>query len=307
MQKEVSIMTFRKFFYYTVAVILAVSLAGIVFLSRNAEAEEPDTDGLIRVIVRGDDMGSCHAANAGCIKSYREGIMQTVEVMVPCPWFEEAAKMLRENPGLDVGVHLTLTSEWANYKWRPLTCAPSLVNEDGYFYPQTKQWDGQPAGRGFLDAGPNLEEVEKELRAQIELAIKKIPQVSHLSAHMKTAISTPELMELAIRLAKEYKLYIDLREYGVKLIYGIGKGTDAPSEREAALIEILENLEPGLWLLLEHPGLDTPEMRAIGHSGYEHVANDRGGVTTAFTSKKVKELIESKGIKLISYRDLKKD
>lgn len=299
-------MKLRKFFYYSLAGILGVSLGGIAFICNYVEATDQSTEGDIRLIVRGDDMGCCHAANVACIKSYREGIMQTVEVMVPCPWFEEAAKMLRENPGLDVGIHLTLTSEWENYKWRPLTHAPSLVNADGYFYPQTKQW-GDEVGTGFLEAKPNLEQVEKELRAQIELARKKIPQVSHLSAHMKTAISTPELMELTIRLAKEYNLYIDLREYGAKLIYGIGKGTDAPEQREAALVEIVENLKPGLWLLLEHPGMDTPEMRAMGHAGYEHVANDRDGVTKAFTSKKVKETIERTGIKLLSYRELKKD
>ena len=298
-------MKLRKVFYYSLAGIMAAGLAGIVFLSSYVEADE-GTDDRIRLIVRGDDMGSCHAINVACIKSYRDGIMRTVEVMVPCPWFEEAAKMLRENPGLDVGVHLTLTSEWDNYKWRPLTCAPTLVDEDGYFYPQTKQWGDRSAGTGFLDAKPDLEEVEKELRAQIELAKKKIPQLSHLSAHMKTAISTPELIELTIRLAKEYDLYINFLEYGAKLIYGIGKGTDTPEQREAALIEILENLKPGLWLLIEHPGVDTPEMMAIGHPGYEHVAKDRDGVTKAFASEKVKEVIKNKAIELISYRDLKK-
>jgi len=124
---------------------------------------------------------------------------------------------------------------------------------------------------------------------------------------MKAAIGTSELMELTIKLAKEYDLYINFLEHGAKLIYGIGKGTDSSEQREAALIEILKNLKPGLWLLIEHPGMDTPELRAIGHLGYEHVANDRDGVTKAFTSKKVKEIIERKGIELISYRDLKKD
>ena len=70
----------------------------------------------IRLIMRGDDIGSSHAANLGCIKSYQEGIMKSVEVMVPCAWFPEAVQMLQENPGLDVGVHLTLTSEWENVK-----------------------------------------------------------------------------------------------------------------------------------------------------------------------------------------------
>ena len=57
-------------------------------------------------------MGSCHAANEACIESYRNGIMRSAEVIVPGPWFLEAAKMLNENPGLDAGVHLTLTAEW---------------------------------------------------------------------------------------------------------------------------------------------------------------------------------------------------
>ena len=299
-------MKWHRVSVYLLGGLFLVSLLTAAFVSGDSEAKGERPDGKIRLIVRGDDMGYCHAANVACIKSYREGIVQTVEVMVPCPWFEEAVKMLRENPGLDVGVHLTLTSEWDNYKWRPLTCAPSLVNEDGYFYPQTKQYDHWPAGTGFLDAKPNLEEVEKELRAQIELAKKKIPQLSHLSAHMKAAIGTPELMELTIKLAKEYDLYINFFEHGAKLIYGIGKGTDSPEQREAALIEILENLKPGLWLLIEHPGMDTPELRAIGHPGYEHVANDRDGVTKAFTSEKVKEVIKKRGIELISYRDLKR-
>jgi len=290
---------------YLLGGLFLVSLLTAAFVSGDSEAKGERPDGKIRLIVRGDDMGCSHAVNVGCIKSYREGIVRTVEVMVACPWFEEAVTMLRENPGLDVGVHLTLTSEWDNYKWRPLTCAPSLVNEDGYFYPQTKQYDHWPAGTGFLDAKPNLEEVEKELRAQIELAKKKIPQLSHLSAHMKAAIGTPELMELTIKLAKEYDLYINFFEHGAKLIYGIGKGTDSPEQREAALIEILENLKPGLWLLIEHPGMDTPELRAIGHPGYEHVAKDRDGVTKAFTSEKVKEVIKKRAIELISYRDLK--
>ena len=290
---------------YLLGGLFLVSLLTAVYVSSDSEAKGERPDGKIRLIVRGDDMGCCHAANVACIKSYREGIVRTVEVMVPCPWFEEAVKMLRENPGLDVGVHLTLTSEWDNYKWGPLTCAPSLVNEDGYFYPQTKQWGDWPAGTGFLDAKPDLQEVENELRAQIELAIKKIPQLSHLSAHMKAAISTPELMELTIGLAKEYDLYINFLEHGAKLIYGIGKGTDAPEQREAALIEIVEDLKPGLWLLIEHPGMDTPEARAIGHLGYGHVAKDRDGVTKAFTSEKVKKVIKKREIELISYRDLK--
>ena len=93
----------------------------------------------IRLIVRGDDIGSSHAANEACIRCYRDGIVRSVEVMVCAPWFNEAAKLLRDNPRLDVGVHLTLTSEWENCKWGPLTEAPSLVDAQGHFYPMTRQ------------------------------------------------------------------------------------------------------------------------------------------------------------------------
>ncbi|MCK4748086.1 MAG: ChbG/HpnK family deacetylase, partial [Bacteroidales bacterium] len=89
----------------------------------------------IRLLVRGDDIGSTHAANLGCIESYQQGIMRSVEIMVPCPWFPEAVSMLNKNPGLDVGIHITLTSEWENIKWGPLTHAPSISDEDGYFFP----------------------------------------------------------------------------------------------------------------------------------------------------------------------------
>ena len=235
--------------------------------------------------------------------------MRTVEVMVPCPWFEEAVTMLNENPGLDVGIHLTLTSEWDNFKWRPLTYAPSLVNENGYFYPQTREWNRWPAGMGFYDANPKLEEVEKELRAQIELAMKKIKNVTHLSAHMGTATCRPDLKKLVQQLAKEYGLHSGsegLTKQGVKSIGNWGSSEDTPEKRETALIKALDKLTPGTWILVEHPGLNTPEMRAIGHRGYENVAYNRDTVTKVFTSPKIKEAISKKNIKLISYAHLRK-
>jgi predicted glycoside hydrolase/deacetylase ChbG (UPF0249 family) len=299
----------RKFTPVTLFLISATVVFSLAGISRTTANEKKGSKGEIRLIIRGDDIGSCHAANVACIQSYKQGIMRTVEVMVPCPWFEEAVTMLNENPGLDVGVHLTLTSEWDSLKWRPLTYAPSLVNKDGYFYPQTREWNRWPAGTGFYDANPKLEEVEKELRAQIELAMKKIKNVTHLSAHMGTATCRPDLKKLVQQLAKEYGLrsgWEGLREQGVKSVGNWGSSKDTPKERETALIEALDKLGPGTWILVEHPGLDTPEMRAIGHRGYENVAYNRDTVTKVFTSPKIKEAIRKKNIKLISYADLGK-
>ncbi|MCU7548687.1 ChbG/HpnK family deacetylase [Chitinophagaceae bacterium LB-8] len=85
-----------------------------------------------RLIIRGDDMGYTHSGNEALIKCYKEGIETSIEVIVPSPWFPEAVKFLRQNPGVDVGVHLALTSEWENIKWRPLTNCPSLTVSNGY-------------------------------------------------------------------------------------------------------------------------------------------------------------------------------
>jgi len=255
----------------------------------------------IYLIVRADDIGSSHTANLACIETYRNGIARSVEIMVPCAWFPEAVALLRENPGYDVGVHLTLTSEWSRVKWRPLTWAPSLVDENGYFYPKQRNWADPEAQDAFYNAGPDMKEVETELRAQIELALKHIPQVTHLSSHMGATRLDDKLIALHERLAREYKLDLRLDEMGLKSARWNSGSQDDAATRERKLIDLLKGLSNGLYLIVEHPGLDTPEMRGHGHSGYEHVASHRDGVTRAFTSEKVKAVIQERNIRLISY------
>lgn len=283
---------------------LCWALAAIVAAAGATAALSPagQAGGAIKLVVRADDIGSCHTANLACIRCFRQGIARSVEVQTVCPWFNEAARMLRENPGFDVGVHLTLTSEWENYKWGPLTEAPSLVDEQGHFYPMTSQRADFPPRTGFLECGWKIDEVEKELRAQIELAKKEIPQVSHLSSHMGTPTSTPQLRDLVARLAEEYKLPIETP--GAKYLPWAADIKASAQEREAALIKALEEIGPGTWIVVEHPGADTEEMRGIGHKGYWEVASHRDGVTKSFCSPKVKEVIQRRGIQLVSYHDM---
>jgi len=217
--------------------------------------------------------------------------MRTVEVMVPCPWYPEAVKLLNENPGLEVGVHLVLTSEWENFKCRPLTNAPSLVDENGYFYPMVWPNKNFPDGTAFVNVKWKKEEVEKELRAQIDLALKNIPRINHLSPHMAVMKSSPELEKVFEKVAKEYNLKYEY-SLGITRIKGLRDHNKTPVEKETALLKILEQLQPGSWMLLRHPALDTPEMRAISHKGYENVAADRIGDTFIFTSDKVKKIIK---------------
>jgi hypothetical protein len=264
---------------------------------------ERRSDDVIELLVRGDDMGVGRSINEACIRAYRDGIVRSVEVIVPGAWFLDAAAMLKEEPGLDVGVHLCLTSEWERCKWGPLTKAPSLADANGYFRPMTRQRRDFPPDTGFVEAGPKLEEVEAELRAQIEMARRHIENVTHVSAHMGTAVSTPEMRSLVERLCEEYGLLY--RDESLRPVRGFGGSQKSAEEKERDLVKVLEDLQPGRWLLVEHPAYDTPEIRAMGHRGYENVAADRAGVTRAFTSPKVKELIKRRGIRLISYGELR--
>jgi len=259
--------------------------------------------GDILLLVRADDIGSSHAANVACIESFRKGIARSVEIMVPCPWFPEAARMLVDNPGLDVGVHLTLTSEWENMKWRPLTCAPSLVDPDGYFFPMIWENKEFPPKSSLKEAAWDLSEAERELRAQIELARKYIPRISHVSGHMAFERMHPALDSLVRDLEKEYGLETAFPE-GMKGFRGFGQGKTV-KEKVRNFLNELEALKPGVYMLVDHPGEDGPEMRAIGHKGYYGVAAERGDVTRLFTDEKVMKTIRKKGIRLISYRDLK--
>lgn len=259
----------------------------------------------IRLIVRGDDMGFSHSGNLALIKSYREGIETAIEVIVPSPWFPEAVQMLRENPKVDVGIHLVLTSEWENVKWRPLTNAKSLTDSNGYFFPMIWPNKNYP-GRALLQNKWNIDEIEKEWRAQIEMAKKNIPRLSHISGHMGCTDMNEQTKVLAKKLAKEYNIDIEPAEYGVKYP-PIDQGTKTSAEKKAAFIKMLEYLKPGnTYMFVEHPGLDDAELQAIHHIGYENVASDRQGVTDTWTDPQVKEIIRKRGIQLIGYNDLKK-
>lgn len=258
-----------------------------------------------RLIVRADDMGYAHAGNEAILRCVRDGIATSVEVLVPSPWFPEAVQMLNAHTNVDVGLHITLTSEWDNVKWRPVAAVPSLQDTNGYLFPMVFPNKNYP-GRSLAENKWKLEEIEREFRAQIELGRRNLPQVTHLSFHMGCSMLSPEVRSLAKRLAKEYGIDIDPAELGVR---GVGyDGTSATSaEKRAAFERTLRRLEPGkTYLFVDHPGLDGAELQAIHHIGYEHVARDRQGVTDVWTDPGIRALIGSLGIRLISYADLRR-
>ena len=276
-------------------------LAFLVWFGQVSAQNDP-----ARLIVRADDMGYTHSGNQALMQSYKEGIVTSIEVIVPAPWFPEAVKMLNENPGVDVGIHLALTSEWENIKWRPLSDCPSLKDSDGYFYPMVHPHKAYP-GQSIMENKWEIADVEKEFRAQIEMGLKHIPRISHLSSHMGCSGISDEVRELTKRLAEEYRLEVDPGPEGLETMVGFGQDAVTLNEKVAYFISMLEGLEPGkTYVFVEHPGLDTEELRAVYHIGYEDVATDRQDVTDVFTHEKVKAFIKEKGIQLISYNDLRK-
>jgi predicted glycoside hydrolase/deacetylase ChbG (UPF0249 family) len=261
-------------------------------------------DDSVYLVIRGDDMGSSHAANMACIDAYQHGVMQTVELMPVTPWFPEAVKLLAQNPGLDVGIHLALTSEWTNMKWRPLTDVPSLVDPDGYFYPMVWQQGHFPPNTSIQKADWKIDEIEQELRAQIELALKHVPHISHMGGHMGFSGLDPSIAKLMDQLAKEYNIDVDLSKKEVQYLRAWTRET--PHEnRIDVFCEALATLEPGYYIFVDHPSYDVSEMQGISHPGYENVAIDREWVTRVFKSEQVNQSIIKNNIKLISYKDLK--
>ena len=217
------------------------------------------------LIVNCDDLGSSHAANVGVYEALREGTATSATLMVPCAWAREAAARHR---GEDVGVHLTLNSEWDRYRWGPITHAPSLVDGDGGF-PRTVEEVWEHA---------DMDEVRRELRTQVERAILWGFDVTHLDSHMGTLQLRPEFFDVYLELAVEFDVPLRLAggraervtgfpfrrlaaEAGVvfpdHFLHVAGRGTRPVLERALA------ELRPGVTEVYAHPAVDTPELRAL--------------------------------------------
>jgi predicted glycoside hydrolase/deacetylase ChbG (UPF0249 family) len=255
------------------------------------------------LIINCDDLGSCHAANVGVYEALRTGVATSATLMVPCPWAREAAARYR---GEDVGVHLTLNSEWDLYRWGPITRAPSLHDGDGGF-PRTitDVWDHA-----------DLDEVRKELSAQIERAILWGFDVSHLDSHMGTLQLRPEFFDVYLDLAVEFAL--PLRLSGASSEKSVGfpfrrlaaeEGVVSPdhllmyagASQRRAIERALADLRPGVTEVLVHPAVDTPELRAFCPDWAGRV-DDHDLVTRDSTFR---AMLDRAGVQLIGYEPLR--
>lgn len=255
----------------------------------------------IKLIIRGDDMGMTQGSLVAFEKAMNEGVLTCASIQVPAPWFEGAAELCRKNPGWCTGVHLTLIGEWRGYPWRPVLPwdkVSSLVDEDGYFYRYPKELHAHK---------PKLEEIDAELRAQIDLAIKKGIAVQYLDVHYWSTRGYPGADEVVKKIASDYNLPISesLGEKEIS-IYSV----PAESKKDSA-IKMLDEIGPGLYLWVCHPGIDSPEQHALIHTSPEDIMIDGGNVglhrtmvTNTLTSVELKSIILKRDIKLTDYREL---
>lgn len=281
---------------------LAVAMLGVAFMA--GVGGQGAADRRVRLIVQGDDMGVAHGINVATIEAHTRGVLRSANVIVTGQWVPEAARLLNAHPEIDAGVHLALTSEWTDVKWRPLTDAPSLVDASGYFFPTVFPRPGMPPRSSLEDATPAPGEVERELRAQIVLAKRLIPHLTYTWEHMGFGGVAPEVRAIVQRLTREYGLVTPGPDTGVTFMRGVWTRADNGPARARKLADALRNLGPGIHLMVEHAASDSPEMRAFGHPGYEDVATDRQAVLDAWTSREVAAAVTERGIEVTTLRQV---
>ena len=276
------------------AVVAAMAIACAVSLPPVAVAVEAPR----QLAVRCDDVGMCHSVNLAVRKLIASGIPFSASVMFACPWYLEAVEILAQHPEISVGVHLTLNSEWEHYKWGPVrgrSLVPSLVDANGHFLPSEE---------AFAARAPNLQEVEAELRAQIERALASGLRIDYLDAHMQTAYSTRELRALVEKLARDYGL-------GISTYFGERSASlwdVAPERKLATLLRFVRESGPGLTLLVAHLGLDNEEMTALVDTNYLQdpfrVGRHRQAELDALTSPAFRAAVAAAGLEFLTYRQV---
>ncbi|MCX7796541.1 MAG: polysaccharide deacetylase family protein [bacterium] len=281
------------------------------------------------LIINADDLGMCHSSNQAIFKLFEEGFITSSTMMAPCPWVKEVEDFYKVRPEVDIGIHLTFTSEWKLYKWGPVTknsSVSSLITKEGYF-PETSE---------EVELHAKREEVREEIKNQIELVINLGINPSHLDNHMGSLYGLKygnsfldivfefcKMYNFPFRLPKNldetmktqlpkeaisnYERIIDLADkIGVRLIdylvsysFSLEDGEDYKAFKKK-VIDIVRNLKAGISELYIHPGLATEELKAINpHWEKRQMEFD------LFRDEELYKIIQDEGIKLIRWKDLR--
>lgn len=266
------------------------------------------------VIFHADDLGMGQATISAYHDLLEVGLLSSAAVMMPCAWASAAAKAVQAHPDADVGVHLTVTSEWDTCRWGPLTAEPNLQDAAGYFYKRVQDV--------WKNADPDA--VKHEAEAQLQRAQALGLEVTHMDAHMG-AVAHPKYAQAIVPVALSHgvplmlprfdsaswqatglsadqaaqlmNLAAELEERGMPIVDHVRMlPLDHADNHEAATLQILRELPPGITHFILHPAQDTPELRATAHDWAARVANYR-----AFTNPALRQAVENLGIQVIGY------
>ena len=271
-------------------------------------------------IIHTDDIGMCQSNVDAFADLWETGNISSGAIMFPCSWSNAAIDYARKNPQADLGIHLTLTSEWQFYRWGPISTRDprsGMMDEEGYFYHTSEE--AQKHGHPLA--------VKKELAAQVERALKAGIKPTHVDTHMGS-VASAKFMNLYIQLAKKNKLppmifrmdeaewratgldaltaklaarlILQLEEQGVPLLdYLGGMSLETDEEHMEHTKQTLSDLKPGITHFIIHPTKDTPELRAITPDWRARVANYQD-----FMSDEIRKHIRDIGLHVIGYRAL---
>jgi chitin disaccharide deacetylase len=265
------------------------------------------------IIIHADDLGETHAVNAAAIQALERGAVNSASMMVPCPWFPEIADFAKSHPDADLGLHLTLTSERVYYRWGPVAPADqvsTLLDENGYL---RHDWDDHPR----IDP----KQVEIELHAQVERALRMGVHPTHLDSHQyRLIMNGKELFDAMLRVAHGYKLPVFVtRDWfaqypylassvgpdDVVLDHTVTIDPDVAAQKWADFyLTALKNLQPGVTEFVIHPGFDDEELRAATRERPTWGAAWRQRDYDFFTSQEFRQALQRENIKLITWREL---
>ena len=266
-------------------------------------------------MIHADDLALCHAKNAATIRAMEYGSVNSGSIMTTCPWIGEIAAFARNNPDMDLGVHLTLTNEWDHYRWQsvaPQESVPTLVDSRGLLHDLNT----------IFEQGIDPAEVEIELCAQIDKALAFGIEPTHLDSHDFVLMKRPDLLAVYLEVARKYglpalfhpgfvedKFAVDASGIYAEEDIWIDRIEMAfPDDYQAGLVKFytntLQTLQPGVTMLLVHPAYDTPELQAITTNNIDCSAAWRQQDFDFFSGDLCKKIIEKEQIELVTWRGL---
>lgn len=267
------------------------------------------------LIVHADDLGMAHSVNLASIKGLESGGVSSASIMIPCPWLPEIAAYARAHPGADLGLHLTLTSEWSLYRWGPILPkerVPSLLDSSGYLYPTETE------AAAHIDP----KEAEAEIRAQIARARALGIEPTHLDSHMGTLYQNQTLFETLFRVARDNKLLIRVsKEWFVSAPFlpsllgpddvvmnsVISIDANVPAEKWSTYYaDAIKNLQPGITEMIVHLAYDNEEMRGVAFDHPNWGSEWRQRDFEFVTSGAFRKLLQENNVKLVTWREVSK-